>query len=64
MSDSDDDWFAKDIDEFVVQKTPPTNVEHISVSKVPDADTTTPKTNIIYADAGLLLLNIIICPCQ
>lgn len=49
---SDDDWFEKDIDEFVVQ-APPSNVEHISVAKVPDADTAT-LTNVVYTDAGLL----------
>lgn len=53
MSDSEDDWFEKDIDEFVVQ-APPSNVEHISVAKIPNTDTTTP-INVVYADAGLLL---------
>lgn len=31
MTDSDDDWFEKDIDDFVV-KAQPSNVEIISVS--------------------------------
>lgn len=53
MSDSEDDWFEKDIDEFVVQ-APPSNVEHISVAKVPNAESTT-SSNIVFADAGLLL---------
>lgn len=55
MSESEDDWFEKDIDEFVVQ-APPSNVEHISVAKVPDADSAIP-VNTIYADAGSLMQN-------
>lgn len=55
MSDSEDDWFEKDIDEFVVQ-APPSNVEHISVAKVPIDDSITP-INTVYADAGSLLAN-------
>lgn len=50
MSDSEDDWFEKDIDEFVVQAQP-SNVEIIEAT---DADTAEP-INIVYADAGLLL---------
>lgn len=57
---SDDDWFEKDIDEFVVQ-APPSNVEHISVSKVPDADTAT-LTNVVYTDAGLLFFFLSLLP--
>lgn len=38
MSGSDDDWFEKDIDEFVVQAQQSNNVEHITGSAVPDAD--------------------------
>lgn len=53
MSESDDDWFEKDIDEFVVQTQQPSNVEHISVAKVPDADNSI-LTNIAYTDAGSL----------
>lgn len=52
MSDSEDDWFEKDIDEFVVQ-APPSNVEIIEAT---DADTAEP-VNVVYADAGLLLPN-------
>lgn len=37
MSNSDDDWFEKDINDFVVQ-VPPSNVEHITTSKILDAD--------------------------
>lgn len=59
MSDSDSDWFDKDIDDFVVQ-APPSNVENISVAKVPDADTSI-QTNIIYTDAGLLLPTMVHC---
>lgn len=51
MSDSDDDWFEKDIDDFVV-KAQPSNVEHISVAT--EADVKTPAlANNIYNDAGL-----------
>lgn len=51
MGDSDDDWFKKDIDEFVVQ-APQNEVEHIVTTKIPNVDTTTP-TNIAYIDSGL-----------
>ncbi|XP_055324337.1 NFX1-type zinc finger-containing protein 1-like [Sitodiplosis mosellana] len=37
MSNSDDDWFEKDIDEFVVQ-APSSDVEHFVTSKISDAD--------------------------
>lgn len=53
-SEGEGDWFEKDIDEFVVQ-APPSNVEHISVSSVPDADTAT-LTNVVYTDAGLFYI--------
>lgn len=53
MSDSDDDWFDKDIDEFVVQ-TQPSNVEHISVGKVADNEIAG-VANVEYIDAGSLL---------
>lgn len=53
MSDSEDDWFEKDIDEFVVQAQP-SNVEIIEAT---DADTAEP-INAVYADAGLLLPNL------
>lgn len=51
MSDSDDDWFDKDIDEFVVQ-TQPSNVEHISVANATDAENSG-LANVEYIDAGL-----------
>lgn len=50
MSDSEDDWFEKDIDEFVVQAQP----SNIEIIKATDADTAE-AINIVYADAGLLL---------
>lgn len=53
MSDSDDDWFDKDIDEFVVQ-TQPSNVEHISVGKVADNESSG-IASVEYLDAGSLL---------
>lgn len=52
MSDSDDDWFDKDIDEFVVQSQP-SNVEHISVGKVADNESSG-LANVEYIDAGSL----------
>lgn len=54
MSDSDDDWFDKDIDEFVVQSQP-SDVEHISVANAADADN--PAIASEYIDAGLFCLN-------
>lgn len=51
MSDSDDDWFDKDIDAFVVQ-TQPSDVEHISAANVADADNSG-HANVQYIDAGL-----------
>lgn len=54
MSDSEDDWFEKDIDEFVVQAQP-SNVEIIEAT---DADTAEPINIAVYADAGLLLPNL------
>lgn len=51
MSDSEDDWFEKDIDEFVVQ-APPSDIEHIVTSKTPDGDV----TRISYIDSGLSLV--------
>lgn len=51
MSDLEDDWFEKDIDEFVVQ-APPSDIEQIVISKTPDGDV----TRIAYIDSGLLLI--------
>lgn len=51
MSDSDDDWFLKDLNEFVVH-TPKADDEHIKI-KVSDTDTTT-STKTAYIDSGLL----------
>lgn len=50
MTDSDDDWFEKDIDEFVV-KAQPSNVEIISVSADKNAaPIVTPAA--VFADGG------------
>lgn len=51
MGDSEDDWFEKDIDEFVVQ-APPSDIEHIVTSKTPDGDV----SRIVYIDSGLSLI--------
>lgn len=60
MSDSEDDWFQKDIDEFTVQ-TQPSNVEHISVSNIAEAKRTASinNTSTVYNDAGLTVYLII-----
>lgn len=50
MTDSDDDWFEKDIDEFVVQAQP-SNIEIISVStKNAGEPMVTPTA--VFADGG------------
>lgn len=51
MSDSDDDWFEKDIDEFVVQTQEPNNIEHITSPNAPDAGNSE-IANAIFADSG------------
>lgn len=56
MTDSDDDWFEKDLDEFVV-KTPSSNVEHITVKKnvnKKENDVVTSPT--AYFDSGTILV--------
>lgn len=54
MSDSEQDWFEKDIDKFVVQ-IPQFKNENISVSNVFNAGKAIAR-NINYTDNGLLLL--------
>lgn len=58
MTDSDDDWFEKDIDDFVV-KTQPSNVEIISVSAKKNAEPIVTPT-AVFADGGnfIQILNI------
>lgn len=51
MSDSEDDWFERDIDEFVVQTQQPNNVEHITVASVPDAENSV-SSSLAFSDAG------------
>lgn len=51
MCDSDEDWFEKDIDKFVVQA--PTNIEHIPISK-DSADTAILNNTNFFAD-GLFI---------
>lgn len=54
MTDSDDDWFEKDLDEFVV-KSQPSNVEHITVkndvNKKENENVTSPTA---YYDSGIV----------
>lgn len=51
MGDSDDDWFEKDIDEFVVQTQEFKNVEHITSANGSDAGNSE-IANAIFADSG------------
>lgn len=52
MTDSDDDWFEKDIDEFVV-KAQPSNVEIISVTAKNNGESIGAPT-VVFSDAGNL----------
>lgn len=52
MSDSDDDWFEKDIDDFVVQSQEANNVEHITALNAADAGSSVVVANAIFADSG------------
>lgn len=58
MTDSDDDWFEKDLDEFVV-KAPSSNVEHITVkedAKKKENDVVSTPTP--YFDSGTCFIRI------
>lgn len=55
MTDSDDDWFEKDIDDFVV-KAQPSNVEIISIAAKKIAEpVVTPAA--VFADGGIFQSN-------
>lgn len=51
MADSDDDWFEKDIDEFVV-KAQPSNVEIISIGKALTKENTQTTPVNLFVDNG------------
>lgn len=57
MSDSGDDWFDKDIDEFVVKATIGENVEDISSTKADDKKSDDLSVSNTFFENGLFLIS-------